>query len=109
MTIDRSKGLPPGQRFRLLVVGNMYAVDADLRKFLRRYRKKDGDIYNLCFNNKLVIIIAGFHKLKDAFFKKGNIFLRQTQVRFPVLHARGEVGGGVVTSYKYQFRDVPLE
>ena len=74
VTIDRSKGLPPGPRFRLPVVGNMYAVDADMRKFLRRYRKKYGHIYSLYFGNKLVIVIAGFESLKDAFSKRGDIF-----------------------------------
>ena len=72
--VDRSRGLPPGPRFRVPLVGNMYAVTTDMRQFLRKYRKKYGDIYCLYFGNRLVIIIAGFDYLRDAFSKRGDVF-----------------------------------
>ena len=72
--IDRSNGLPPGPRFRLPLIGNLYDVDTDIRKFLRRYRKQYGDIYSLYFGNKLVIVISGYSYLKEAFVKNGDIF-----------------------------------
>ena len=72
--IDRSRGLPPGPRFRLPLLGNMYDVTTDMRKFLRRYRKKYGDIYSFYLGNKLIIVMAGFDCLKDAFLKSGDVF-----------------------------------
>ena len=72
--IDRSNGLPPGPRFRVPLIGNLYDVDTDIRKFLRRYRKQYGDIYSLYFGNKLVIVISGYSHLKEAFVKNGEIF-----------------------------------
>ena len=74
MLVDRSNGLPPGPRFRLPLVGNLYAVDQDMRKFLRIYRKRYGDIYSLYLGNKLVIIIAGYKNLKEAFVKNADVF-----------------------------------
>ena len=74
MFIDRSSGLPPGPRFRLPLIGNLYDVDTDIRKFLRRYRKQYGDIYSLYFGTKLVIVISGYNCLKEAFVKNGEIF-----------------------------------
>ena len=74
MFIDRSSGLPPGPRFRLPLIGNLYDVDTDIRKFLRRYRKQYGDIYSLYFGTKLVIVISGLNYLKEAFVKNGEIF-----------------------------------
>ena len=72
--VDRSNGLPPGPRLRLPLLGNLYAVDQDMRKFLRRYRKRYGDIYSLYLGNKLVIIIAGYKNLKEAFVKNADVF-----------------------------------
>lgn len=72
--VDRSNGLPPGPRFRLPLVGNLYVLEPDMRKFLRRYRKKYGDIYSLYLGNKLVIIIAGYKNLKEAFVKNADVF-----------------------------------
>lgn len=72
--IDRSNGLPPGPRCRLPIIGNLYAVEPDMRKFLRRYRKKYGDIYSLYLGNKFVIIIAGYDKIKEAFLKNADVF-----------------------------------
>ena len=72
--IDRSNGLPPGPRFRLPLIGNLYDVDTDIRKFLRRYRKRYGDIYSLYFGNQLVIFISGYSHIKEAFVKNGDIF-----------------------------------
>ena len=74
MFVSRSNGLPPGPKFRLPVVGNMYAVEPDMRKFLRKYRKTYGDIYSLYFGNTLVIIIAGYDKIKEAFVKNASLF-----------------------------------
>ena len=72
--IDRRNGLPPGPRFRLPLIGNMYDVDRDMREFLRKYRRKYGDIYSLYFGNELTVIVAGYGKLKDAFVKNGEAF-----------------------------------
>lgn len=72
--VDRSNGLPPGPRFRFPLVGNMYAVEPDMRKFLRRFRKRYGDIYSLYLGNKLVIIIAGYDNLREAFVKNADTF-----------------------------------
>ena len=74
MFIYRSNGLPPGPRFRLPVVGNLHDVDADMRIFLRRYRKQYGDIYSLYVGTKLVIVISGYRFLREAFVKNGEIF-----------------------------------
>ena len=70
----RRSDLPPGPLFRLPIAGNMYAVEPDMRKFLRKYRKKYGDIYSLYLGTKLVIVIAGYEKIKEAFVKNGKVF-----------------------------------
>ena len=70
----RRSDLPPGPIFRLPIAGNMYAVEPDMRKFLRKYRKKYGDIYSLYLGTKLVIVIAGYEKIKEAFVKNGKFF-----------------------------------
>ena len=72
--VTRSNGLPPGPKFRLPIVGNMYAVEPDMRKFLRKYRKLYGDIYSLYLGTKLVIVIAGYDKINEAFVKNANVF-----------------------------------
>ena len=79
--IDRSNGLPPGPRFRLPLIGNMYDVDQDMRKFLRKYRHKYGDVYSLYFGNELTIVIAGYDKLKEAFVKNGEAFSERPKGR----------------------------
>ena len=72
--VSRADGIPPGPTFRLPVVGNLYAVEPDMRKFLRSYRKMYGDIYSLYFGNKLVIVIAGYERIKEAFVKNADVF-----------------------------------
>ena len=72
--VTRTIGLPPGPKFRLPIVGNMYAVEPDMRKFLRKYRKLYGDIYSLYLGTKLVIVIAGYGKIKEAFDKNADVF-----------------------------------
>ena len=72
--VSRNNGIPPGPKFRLPILGQLYAVEPDMRNFLRKYRKRYGDIYSLYFGNKLVIFIAGYDKLKEAFVKNGTTF-----------------------------------
>ena len=72
--VSRADGIPPGPTFRLPVVGNLYAVEPDMRKFLRSYRKMYGDIYSLYLGNKLVIVIAGYERIKEAFVKNADVF-----------------------------------
>ena len=72
--VSRNNDIPPGPKFRLPILGQLYAVEPDMRNFLRKYRKQYGDIYSLYFGNKLVIFIAGYDKLKEAFVKNGTMF-----------------------------------
>ena len=72
--VSRGDGIPPGPIFRLPIIGQLYAVTEDIRIFLRKYRRRYGDIYSLYFGKRLVIIIAGYEKLREAFVLNGHTF-----------------------------------
>ena len=67
-------GLPPGPKYRLPVIGNFHQVGKDTKVFLRKFRKRYGDIYSLYFGSKLVIVMSGYDTLKEAFLKNGDMF-----------------------------------
>ncbi|KAL4221687.1 Cytochrome P450 2C8 [Mactra antiquata] len=69
--------LPPSPMVALPVIGHLYLLDNDIRKPFRKYHKQLGDVYSLMFGNRLVIVIAGYKTLKDAFVKQGEDFLRR--------------------------------
>ena len=72
--VSRGDGIPPGPIFRLPIIGQLYAVDEDIRIFLRKYRRRYGDIYSLYFGKRLVVVIAGYEKLREAFVLNGHAF-----------------------------------
>ena len=70
----KRRGLPPGPKYRLPLIGHLHLMNADMRICLRKFRKQYGDVYSLYLGSKLTIIISGYDALKDAFLKNGDTF-----------------------------------
>ncbi|KAL4235765.1 hypothetical protein ACF0H5_004157 [Mactra antiquata] len=77
LLLDRkrySPPLPPSPSYRLPIIGHLHLLDIDVRKHLRKFRRQLGDVYSLWYGEKLVIHIAGYENIREAFLKNADKF-----------------------------------
>ncbi|KAK6169281.1 hypothetical protein SNE40_020362 [Patella caerulea] len=73
----KSRGIPPGPRFTLPILGDLLSLDGgggDIRIATRKQRKKYGDIFSVYFGPKLFIFINGYDLIKEALVKRADVF-----------------------------------
>ncbi|KAL4237191.1 hypothetical protein ACF0H5_005571 [Mactra antiquata] len=69
-----SPPLPPSPSFRLPIIGHLHLLEIDSRKHLRKFRRLLGDVYSLWYGERLVIHIAGYENIREAFLKNADNF-----------------------------------
>ncbi|XP_055954831.1 cytochrome P450 2B19 [Patella vulgata] len=71
----KPRGIPPGPKFTLPLIGDLlFLGKGDINVILRRMRKKYGDIFSMYFGPRLVIVLNGYDKIKEALVKNGDLF-----------------------------------
>ncbi|XP_055957962.1 cytochrome P450 2J2-like [Patella vulgata] len=75
LLMRKPQGIPPGPRFTLPILGDMYLKgESDLRIVARQLRKEYGDICSAYFGSKLFIFLNSYDVIKEALVKNGDIF-----------------------------------
>ncbi|XP_041347842.1 cytochrome P450 2U1-like [Gigantopelta aegis] len=90
LLIRRPSGIPPGPSFTLPIVGNVFQIGDNPIKTFRNMRKKYGDVFGVYIANRLVVVINGFHNLKEAFVKNGDIFSERPHLYFTNTITKGK-------------------
>jgi hypothetical protein len=84
----RRKGLPPGPTC-YPIIGNVGVFKpSDAVQGHRRLRKTHGDIYTIMIFHKPMIVVHGYHHIRELFLKHGDMFSERPNVYSTVVVAK---------------------
>ncbi|KAK7500084.1 hypothetical protein BaRGS_00008631 [Batillaria attramentaria] len=70
----RPPGLPPGPGPALPLLGHLHLLDKDPRPKFREWRRQYGDVFSLYMGGQLVVVLNGYHVIKEALVKNADVF-----------------------------------
>ncbi|KAK7500081.1 hypothetical protein BaRGS_00008628 [Batillaria attramentaria] len=70
----RPPGLPPGPGPALPLLGHLHLLDKDPRPKFREWRRQYGDVFSLYMGGQLVVVLNGYHVIKEALVKHADVF-----------------------------------
>nr|KAG5708844.1 hypothetical protein BaRGS_009253 [Batillaria attramentaria] len=72
--MKRPADLPPGPGPALPLLGHLHLLDKDPRPKFREWRRQYGDVFSLYMGGQLVVVLNGYHVIKEALVKQADVF-----------------------------------
>ncbi|KAL8563687.1 hypothetical protein ACOMHN_050515 [Nucella lapillus] len=94
LSTRRPPGLPPGPGPALPVLGHLHLVPADPRAKFRAWRRQYGDVFSLLMGKRVVVVLASYPVMREAFVTMGDVFSDRPHVFVmeEVFQTKGVIG-----------------